>query len=773
MKCLARTRLLLLLLLFIVAAKQPAYSQAKETIHIHTDRDIYLPGETIYFKAYLFYNNAPSSSTNLYAGFYDLNGRSIQQKTYPIFFGTAYGDFQVPDSFDLQGVQLRFFTKNMLASGAGNAFLKSVYVYQRSKNDVSFTDTKPGDISIAAFPEGGQLVAGVINHITFKASAPVMPNAWITDGAGQTLDSIVFNSNGLGKTQLLAEAGKQYFLKWQSSALALPPAMVNSAALHTEISAGNIHYSINRNSTSPRLAKLTLQIKDATDTLYTEKLDLGNKLSFTNKISTAMLPAGLLQVNLLDQQNNILQQKYIATKSGMSAPEIKIIERSKAPKGKNKIEIELKDTSIHFFSVAVVDENFMLDEGPASIRNELLTGVPGNYLAAENNKTADMFLQTLAPGSAEPKSFTADNYLSAVAKYNDSKPLPPRSELSLILNDTANGRQFFNILPSGNNSFFQTGLIFYDSAKFYYQLNNKLLSEKISVAIARDINQPDHIAATTIIQPGSSVVRQMQKNDSAIYQYASGYPGKLDKVKTIETVVVKSRYENPITKRLLELDEKYTSGMYSGLARGVQFNLLDDPNAYAFIDLYSYIANRIPSVRVERTKISIGGNDSIIAKAFVSTRGGGQEKLILTLLIDEREATFDMLETLPVSQIAYVKAITGIYIGSSFTSSAGAILVYTKKPEDYQSKTPGMKYQLLKGYDRPLRFTQPDYSTPPPATVKDYRPTLFWDADIVCDNINRKFVIEYFNNDLSRNPILVIKGISQDGNIVELVKKIE
>src|SRR6478672_10790227 len=100
---------------FFLVAIPSAISQGKEHIHIHLDRNIYLPGETIFFKAYLFQNNIPSPSSNLYAAMYSSEGSLLQQKTYPIFFGTAQGDFQIPDDLKLPAVQLRLFTKNMAA----------------------------------------------------------------------------------------------------------------------------------------------------------------------------------------------------------------------------------------------------------------------------------------------------------------------------------------------------------------------------------------------------------------------------------------------------------------------------------------------------------------------------------------------------------------------------------------------------------------------------------------------------------------------------------
>lgn len=79
----------------------------QEKIHIHFDKESYLPGETIWFKAYLFEENLPSErSTNFYAALYDEQGKLVQHQMSPIFGSTSDGHFVVPDS--LQSAQLIF-----------------------------------------------------------------------------------------------------------------------------------------------------------------------------------------------------------------------------------------------------------------------------------------------------------------------------------------------------------------------------------------------------------------------------------------------------------------------------------------------------------------------------------------------------------------------------------------------------------------------------------------------------------------------------------------
>ncbi|MFM6923886.1 MAG: hypothetical protein ACKOU7_00155, partial [Ferruginibacter sp.] len=87
----------------------------KEKIHIHFDKESYLPGETIWFKAYLFEENLPSErSTNFYAAIYDDKGKLIKQQISPVFTGSSEGHFDIPDTLKSSQLICRAYTTWML-----------------------------------------------------------------------------------------------------------------------------------------------------------------------------------------------------------------------------------------------------------------------------------------------------------------------------------------------------------------------------------------------------------------------------------------------------------------------------------------------------------------------------------------------------------------------------------------------------------------------------------------------------------------------------------
>jgi hypothetical protein len=99
----------------------------QEKIHIHFDKQSYLPGETIWFKAYIFEENLPSErSTNFYAAIYDDRGKLIQKLVSPIFGSAADGHFIIPDSLRTDQLLCRAYTSWMLNFDSSFLFTRSI-----------------------------------------------------------------------------------------------------------------------------------------------------------------------------------------------------------------------------------------------------------------------------------------------------------------------------------------------------------------------------------------------------------------------------------------------------------------------------------------------------------------------------------------------------------------------------------------------------------------------------------------------------------------------
>src|SRR6188508_2026839 len=71
----------------------------QEKLYLHFDRPYYNPGETIWFKAYIFSANLPSLiSKTVYADLVDEKGTVIDRKIAPVVMSSAAASFDLPSN---------------------------------------------------------------------------------------------------------------------------------------------------------------------------------------------------------------------------------------------------------------------------------------------------------------------------------------------------------------------------------------------------------------------------------------------------------------------------------------------------------------------------------------------------------------------------------------------------------------------------------------------------------------------------------------------------
>jgi len=771
-----------------------AYGQADENIHIHFDKDIYLPGETIWFKAYLYSNNTPSAlSTNFYVAMYDAEGKLMEQKQYPIIDGSCNGDFKLADTIETNSIRVRALTKAILLYDSTYFFEKLLTVYTKENRVTDQLNYKENLINLQFFAEGGSFIAGINNYLAFKAAytdgTPAQISGIIIDELSNTIiDSFKTDNLGLGRFQFAPVEHYKYIAKWNSDngksyTTALPNVLKSGVVLHTELLQNTVHYLINKNDESGNLNTMHLLAQIGDEEMYKADLFFGDKNQVVNKFSVDSMPTGILQITLFD--NNwlqVAQSILFINPVEPSSTGIEITEINIHNKAKNVIEIDLHNSGLTNLSASIADMNFYIKPNNYTIKQNLLfkqlkglTKMLNDELDKNNTQAINLIMLTHDWKKLSWQSIVnnqsiiyknVDNYLSLTVDYNKKNRLPQTEILNFIINDKVSGKKFLTVQPNTANNFKQTGLIFYDSAKIYFGLKNeKEESQYLTASIDGLVNFPKTIEPQKLVKLQSSLY--IAKANNFIDSIVNNKPKKFNEEQTIKEVVVKTRYKNPETKRILELEEKYTSGMFSGIARGYQLNLLDDKNAWSHSDVLNYIVYRVPPLKI----CTIRGERFLLSSR--SNSACKIENAVITF-VDEVELPNQIgLSSIPITQLAYIKFIPGIVIGSSFVSNNGALYIYTKKGDEVESVSQTMKSIYIKGYDVPKYFSNPDYSEKTSLLNSDLRTTLYWNPYLVADENSRKIKIEYYNNDVSKKLLLTIEGFDENGKLIHIEKIIE
>lgn len=773
---------------------------SSQTMHVHFDKDIYLPGETIWFKAYLYNINEISySSTNFYVAIYDEMGKLVQQKQYPVLAGSCHGNFEIPDTIQSNRIQFRAFTKGMINNDSTNVYERILTVYNRQNNP----DNNPVSrtVGLQFFPEGGQVVSELQNYIAVKATypdgSPAIVNGQIIEAErNKTIDSFFTNKMGFGKIILIPSPRKTYLAIWKDESgntkqTPLPAMNRYGVSFHVEVINKELQYTIAKNRSSDSLSLLHLLAQMGNYPIYKADLVVPNEMELSmGKFSVDSLPDGLLQLTLFDKNWNILQERLVFIKSNPDDQQLSILRDTvnSSPKGKNIIEITLPDTLFTNLSASIADINFYDPANTHSIKEDLwfnaqlkeLSQNIDSVLQSGNSNDIDFIPlshswkrydwdKAMDKKEAKPELF--DNYISLSVEYKEKNlALPKDDALNLIINNKGMGKQFYNLKPTDPTRFIKEGLIFFDSVKISYQMDkNKDLTGYLTISRDSTVNIPSSINALEN-KPLLTAAKPTAAFNGLETFYAPVH-SKFNDVQTIKGVTVKTKYRgNPQLERIDELDKFYTSGMFSGTVRGVMFNIIDDTlGVAANNNLQDYLLYRISGVK--KYGLSFGKDEAVIEN--------NKLKIVtfpVITFIDEVE--MDPVGGIPISSlvlsdVAYVKYIQGIVIGAGFKTSHGALYVYTKKGTEKGPLSKGLPFVYIKGYNSQKEFTSPDYNDKTLLEGPDLRTTLYWNPNIIMDKTNNKVKIEYYNNDISKKLLLTIEGVNVRGKLIHMEKIIE
>ncbi|MDQ2862574.1 MAG: hypothetical protein M3R50_02795 [Bacteroidota bacterium] len=312
---------------------------------------------------------------------------------------------------------------------------------------------------------------------------------------------------------------------------------------------------------------------------------------------------------------------------------------------------------------------------------------------------------------------------------------------------------FVPIQPNG--TFTDPSVILFDSTSIYYQLPKSKGLGDASVQFMQNRLPPfsyNSPATGLFSNPNADTTgnsRHLAISDEAA-RLAKLYHGKV-----LEAVTIKVK-----TKSATDvLDEKYASGLFSG-GDAYQFDLLTDPLALSSLNIFTYLQGKVAGLQI----------NSSSNPPSLQWRGGTPQ-----IYLDEVPADADMISSIAVSDIAYVKVMRPPFFGGTGGGSNGAIAIYTRRGNDVKAEPgKGLNNNLVRGYTLMKEFYSPNYSTvTSDDDKKDVRTTLYWNPNVITNRENNKATFSFYNNDISQAFRVVIEGMTSDGRMVHLENTME
>ena len=758
-----------------------ATTLSPERAYLHYDKSSYSAGETIWFKAYVLNEIAAAmESKSFYIDWIDDKGAILKHTSAPLVDGLSHGQFDIPENYKGRYIAVRAYTRWMLN-------FDSSFLYKKTINILNPDSMRlPQKLVIKPvlefFPEGGNIVAGMLNKIAFKArdqwGRPVKVKGVVMSGA-KVVDSLVVQHDGMGFFMLTPTAGTPLVAKWkdeqnQEHNTPLPEVKKTGANLQVTVLPGRRDFRVNLSpdliAASDSVYIVGSMFQHAVFTITkTTQADIMGIVPITN------LPYGVLTITVFDKSWRPLTERitYIDNNAPyIFKPEMEVVRWGLSYRARDEIKITVPEDMASSLSISVTDQSIDADTTENILSTLMLTselkGRVHNPAYYFNNPTdqkqqqLDLVMLTngwrkinweqVMTGTSSKIIYPRDtSYMTLSGTVQGIMPgsIGDGAAAMMILTQKDAENKMLLVPVERNGTFDDPSVVLFDTAQIYYQfqdnnlkgasiqfLPNKLRTPPVGKNFS-DLLWPDTTGTWRHLQLAAELRNNIEKT----------------KFKELETVTVQAK-----TKSAVQImDEKYASGLFSG-GNATQFDVLNDPFGKSG-DIFSYLQGKVAGLQ-------INGQG---AGTTLSWRGGAPQ-----LYVDEMPSDVSMVSGMNINDVAYIKTFTPPFMGG-FNGGNGAIAIYTRRGDDTKREGGGIPSGKVEGYSAIREFYSPRYlsTTPPPDADRDVRTTLFWKPDLIIDPRTRQAVISFYNNDVTDAFRVVIEGMTAEGKLAHFEEIME
>lgn len=757
-----------------------------QKLYLHTDRNHYFSGQTIWFKSYFLSDFMPSAdNSTLFVELLNNQSGVVSKKVLPVFGALSNGQMQIPDTLSTGSYQIRAYTPLMLNHRKEYLFSRRINIYGKERKSPPPAAAAASGTNIRFFAEGGNLVVGTPNNIAFKSvdenGFPFTVRGIVKDDAGNEVVRFTTLHDGMGVFSFTPQEGKNYHAELVHEPGIkhnLPEATRTAVALQLKQAANGLEISLQNPDTSEALTPAYLIGQMQHQILFKHAFS-SSKNNMTAQVPTAKFPSGVLQITVFNKDGIPLAERltFIDNKEYLLLATFSANVVNTSKRKLNDYTIVLNDSVTGNFSISVTDADY---DSPGMreqniISNFLLTSdIPGYvhnpawyFSDAENTRQAlDLVMMTNGWRRFAWSDVTNNNLpgpqhkdqgyisLSGRAKVRGSDRSFADREL-MVWTATSDSAQNIQLVKTdAEGRFKMDSVIFFDKAKVLFTdvMGNK--SKFITVELDTDslyktynlppLNIPYKKFTTTIAD------NLAQRMGTAYFDYSRGEGLMLD------NIIVKGN-----KTRMEQLEEIYMSGFFAG---GINARTYDLTNEFIpYWNIFEYLQGRVPGLRVERNIM----NDYRLYYRQVGTFRP------MYVYLDEMLVDASFVSTIPASDIALVK-IFPTFVAAPGGGANGVIAVYTKRGhelnEHIESTGDIVDYD---GYSIIKEFYAPDYSEPVAARYTDYRLTLDWKPEVYVSGTNQRIPVIFYNNDRTKRFKVVAEGITSDGKLLMVEEIVE
>jgi hypothetical protein len=384
----------------------------QEKIHIHFDKDTYLPGETVWMKAYLLSDGRPSSvSRNLYFDWTDADGRLFLHSVSPISEGGASSFFKIPSWVKNGVIHVKVYTEWMLNFDNAYLFNKDIPVLMPVEGAIPAPEKLQTNINF--FPEGGDLIDGVTSILAFETlnqhNKPSVVSGVIKSAKNIIVDSFHTVYNGMGTVRFKPMTGEHYIAYWNDATgelhtTPLPDAKANGLVLQADpFNNDELHFRLEKSADASKLFKIIVVGTIDQKVVYRNSLNLVNGMAEAI-INASGLPCGVLQLTAFDGDMSPLAERVVFINNHKAYAKIQMKKEivSLNKRARNEISLEIPDSIVTNLSISVTDAGLGYDSSHNIYSDLLIAGdlkgaIPDAASFLTNSANSNEHLKPFAP----------------------------------------------------------------------------------------------------------------------------------------------------------------------------------------------------------------------------------------------------------------------------------------------------------------------------------------------------------------------------------------
>lgn len=777
-----------------------ADSFPQERLYLHLDKDRYMAGDTLWFKAYFSSGGLPGgSSTGIHLELFNAAGARVAQKYFPVIARTvALGEMELMDSLPQGLYTLRAYSDWMSNFDPDLFYHYTFPVYSPVARSLTTKDAAPPAIDMQFLPEGGDAVEDVRDIVAFRATdqrgLPLAVHGQILDDLDTVVTGFKTTHDGMGLFQLTPAKGRTYHAIVQTrlgeARVPLPAARPDGVVLNTRTTDGGIGFTLRADTLSRYLGQpLEVVASEYGRLVFKATSELTADNSETNGfIPTDKLTTGIVTITVFAADGEPLGERvaFIRPSEIRREATLSLDTLHTGARGYNAWNLLFSDTATSYISVSVTDADVL---NPDPNRRDILTGLllsqdlkgniydPAFYFRNDEDSTQellDLVMRThgwrrfdwraLEAGRFPEVTHTDENYLcfSGNALNESGRKAVSNTMLTLFLRSSDTSKKVLYALLDSLGNFHVDGLFFFDTAQVYFQLNKKDWAGK-DVQLRLDPSPFFPVRVSQLrgtVFPGGSQDTGFVGNGKREAELQEGVR-RLQHARELKEIVITGHKKTVLE----EMNDRYTSGMFAG-GEAHTFSLVDDQAAISLGNAFNYLQGRVPGLRISRQN---GGLAALGGLYDIKYRGGRP-----AFFINEMEVYSKEVMDLPVEEIAFIKVLDPPFFGASNGGPFGAIAIYTRKGGDVFNDAPGMHRIPLVGYARVRTFYSPQYTTGDSAgAYPDYRTTLLWSPYLFTRGTSQTVPIRFYNNDACKRFRIIAEGIGEDGKLLHFERIVD